>query len=251
MIIQIQKLILIFTRITSFIVLTPGFSYKGFPNIAKVFISFSLTMIVYLMTPDIEVTGAYLLFIILIIKEVLFGLTLGFVSKLFFSASEIAGQFIDFKVGFSMGNIYDPSTGTHVSNYGKVYYWLSITAFFLLNLHHRLIESIIRSFNYVPINHVNIQNLGVEGIVKLFALVFELGFNLAAPLIIVVLLTDIIMGTISRTIPQINVLMLGMPMKILVSILIFLVISSGVLNSIGKILEMMPGYMENFFQYFA
>jgi len=251
MIIQLQKLILILVRITAFIVLCPGFSFRSLPNIMKVAISFSLTMLVYFMTPEMQVTGSIPLFIILTVKEAIFGLAIGYISQLVFTAVEIAGRFIDFQVGFSMGTVYDPNTGSNISNYGKLYYWLTVCVFFLLNLHHRLIETMIQSFNYIPITTVDLKNLSIAGMIKLFGQVFEIGFNLAAPLIIVILLTDIILGIISRTIPQINVLLLGMPLKILVSMVIILAVFSSLLKSIANTLGMIPGYLNEFFQLFT
>ncbi len=72
----------------------------------------------------------YYIFFILVIKETLFGLAIGYVTQLIYGIMEIAGQLIDFQVGFSMASVYDPSLGRNASNYGKMYYWLSICVFF-------------------------------------------------------------------------------------------------------------------------
>jgi len=244
--IQIQQVILIFMRITAFIVLCPGISFKGIPNIFKIGIALSLTILVYSTVPEIVVVDNLLLFAILVIKEALFGLSIGFVTKLVFSTMEMAGQFIDFQVGFSMASVFDPSIGINASNYGRVYYWMSLCAFFLLDMHHRLIATLIQSFEYVPLTSVNIDGLTVGAVLNIFSRVFELAFNLAAPMIIVLLLTDVVLGVISRAVPQINVLMLGMPLKAMVSFLVSMVGLSWLLNSIGNIIQLMPDYIEGF-----
>lgn len=248
MIIQLQKLILIFLRITSFIVVCPGFSYKGFPNILKVSLSFVFTVLVYSITPEIEIGNELLYFLLLSFKEVLLGVAIGFISKVIFAAAEIAGQLIDFQVGFSMASVYNPLSGTSASNYGKVYYWLSISLFFVLDLHHAVIETLVKSFQYVPLGTVVLNEFNPEGIVKLFGIAFELGLNLSVPMIIVVLVTDIALGIISKTVPQINVLMLGMPLKAIISFIAFMMILSWVMREISGIVGSVPGYIENFLQ---
>lgn len=248
--IQLQKLILIFIRITAFIVICPGFSFKGLPNIIKIALSFGLSMIIYAISPELELNTQLFHLGILTIKEVLFGLALGYVTNLIFSTVEMAGQLIDFQVGFSMAAVFDPSMGSTVANYGRVYYWLSIALFFILNMHHHIINTLIQSFEYVPITTVDFGGLGVHAIIRLFALTFELAINLAAPVLIVVLVTDVVLGIISRTVPQINVLMLGMPLKSMISFIFSLITLSWLTNSMGKIMASMSEHLSGLMNLF-
>lgn len=244
MIIQLEKLLLILVRITSFIFLCPGFSFSGLPNTVKIALSFSISIILYMILPEIGVISGLFHFVVLIIKETLFGIAMGYITQLVYGIMEIAGQLIDFQVGFSMASVYDPSMGTTASNYGKTYYWLSISIFFLLDMHHRVIETLIKSFEYIPIGTAGFQGLTVLSILNLFSRVFELAVNLAAPMIIVVLVTDVVLGIISRTVPQINVLMLGMPLKSMVSFFITILMLSWLMKTIGNGLYLIPEYME-------
>lgn len=246
MVIQLQKLILILVRITAFFVICPGFSFKGLPNILKIAIAGSLSFMVYMVTPEIQIIDESLTFIILSIKETLFGLSMGYVTNLIFATMEIAGQLIDFQVGFSMASVYDASLGKTASNYGKIYYWLSICVFFMLNMHHKILETLLKSFEFVPLTTVSFIGFRLDSIIYIFSKVFELALSLAAPIIIVVLITDIILGVISKTVPQINVLMLGMPLKSMVSFVISLLTIFWIINTMGNIIQMMPGYLEGF-----
>lgn len=250
MIIQLQKIFLIFLRITSFIVVTPAFSFKGLPNIYKVGLSSVLSFFAYMIVPEMAIESEMFSFFLLAIKETAFGLAIGFVTKLIFSAIETAGHLIDFQVGFSMGSVYDPSLGVQASNYGILYYWMAICALFLLDLHHLLIAAIIKSFQLVPLSTINIDGLSVDAVLSIFSKVFELGLNLAAPMIIVVLITDVVLAVISRTVPQINVLILGMPLKAMVSFVAAMVSISWILSSMGNILKLIPQYLEGFVRLF-
>lgn len=250
MVFELNKFILILVRITSFIVICPCFSFKGLPNTFKIGLAFSLSILVYTLTPYVEVTEDLLFLFLLIIKESLFGLGLGYVTKMIFTSVEIAGQLIDFQAGFSMASVYDPSIGILASNYGKIYYWFSISILFILDMHHQIIENIILSFHYVPISTVNLARFSVEEIVNLFGLVFKLGFNIAVPMIIVVLVTDIVLGIISKTVPQINVLMLGMPLKAMVSFVFTMLILSQLMNPIGNVIGLISVYLKGFISIF-
>lgn len=250
MTIQLQTIILIFIRITSFIVVSPGFSIKGLPSVAKIALSMGITLATYSAVPVMDQEAGTFFFAILVLKEVLLGIAIGFITKLFFSAVEIAGNFVDFQVGFSMGAVYDPSMGINVSYYGKIYYWLSMCVFYLTNLHHIVIKSLIQSFQSMPISSTNIGDFGVEGMMKLLGIIFELAFNLSAPMVIVALLTEVILGLISRSVPQINVLILGMPLKIVASFVIMLILLPTLIENIHEILPLMVKYMNEFVQSF-
>ena len=244
MIIQIQKLILIFIRITSFIVICPGFSLKAMPNIFKIGLASTFTFIAYVMTPQIDFIDSMWLFAFIVIKEALFGLCLGFVTDVVISAMEMAGSLIDFQAGFSMGAVFDPSTGIRASNYGRLYYWLALSVFFILDMHHKVIESLLDSFRYVPLGSMVFNGNIVYAVLKIFSRIFELSINLAAPIIVVALVTDVVLGVISRTVPQINVLILGMPLKILISFFIVMLSLSWIMNAMGNIISLTPGYTE-------
>ncbi|EDP69231.1 flagellar biosynthetic protein fliR/B [Carnobacterium sp. AT7] len=246
--IQLQTIILIFIRVTSFIVVSPGFSFKGLPSVAKIALSMGITLAAYSAVPVMEQEAGTVLFAVLVIKEVLLGIALGFITKLFFTAVEIAGNFVDFQVGFSMGAVYDPSMGINVSYYGKIYYWLSMCVFYLTNLHHVVIKSLVKSFTTVPISNSNLGDFGVEGMMKLLGIIFEIAFNIAVPMMIVALLTEVILGLISRSVPQINVLILGMPLKIVASFVMILVLLPTLVKNIQTTLPLMVKYMNEFMQ---
>lgn len=81
--IQLQTIILIFIRVTSFIVVSPGFSIKGLPSVAKIALSMGITLAAYSAVPVMEQEAGTVLFAVLVIKEVLLGIALGFITKLF------------------------------------------------------------------------------------------------------------------------------------------------------------------------
>ncbi len=241
-VLEVQSYLFILARITSFIVAVPGFSHRSLPNTSKVALAAILSWVVYLNMPASPVFEQTLLFMLAVLREALIGLSMGFAARLVFSGIEMAGQFIDFQVGYTMGAIYDPATGTASSYYGKLFYWLSIMVFFMLNFHHALLMAVMDSFKVAAAGQIGFGSLTLTGVLYIFSYAFRIAVCIAAPMIIVLLVTDIVMGLLSRTVPEINVFMLGMPLKALVGLVAFLMMSSALMSSSGQALGLMGGF---------
>ena len=243
---ELITFILVFARIASFMVTAPGFSLKQAPTMLKIGLSFFTSLIVFASLPEMAAAGNLVIFTFLVIKEVLVGIALGFVVQLIFSAVEMAGQFIDFQVGFSMGSVYDPSVGIQASNYGRMYYWMALALFFLSDMHHIVLTNLLNSFEMVPLTESTLEGTTIDGMVWLFVKMFEVSFMLAAPVVLVAFITDCVLGIVSRSVPQINVLMLGMPMKILISFFFLLLFLPNFMQLVNNLFPEMDLYMKEF-----
>ncbi|WP_028273849.1 flagellar biosynthetic protein FliR [Atopococcus tabaci] len=239
----VQQFFIVLMRISLFVVLCPGFSFKGVPQFVKVAISFGITAAVYTTMPPLESVLPTGLFILLLLKEALVGAAIGFIAQLFFTGIEMAGNLVDFQVGFSMASVYDPMMGVQASNYGRVYYWISMCVFFFTNMHHQVIRTLVQSYEFVPVTQTNFTHFGTEGFIHLFGYVFEIALNLAFPLVLVSLLSEVVLALLSRTVPQINVLILGMPLKITVSLLFLFFFLPTLIQNIGDVLPEMIRYI--------
>lgn len=248
--ITIQFFMLIMIRIASFIWISPGFSFRSMPQLGKFVIAAGISLAVYGILPlpaELLTAG---MFILLGVKEVLLGIAIGYISQLFFSGIEMAGTFVDFQVGFSMSMSYDPMMEIKSAFYGRLYYWILMVSYFATNMHHHLIRILINSYQQIPINQLSFSYMGIEGIVELFGYVFEIGVNLALPLVAVALISEIILALLSRTIPQINVLILGMPLKILGSIIFMYFFLPVLFENIEEVFPELLKYMEEFIHSF-
>ncbi|MFT8954095.1 flagellar biosynthetic protein FliR [Liquorilactobacillus satsumensis] len=225
---------LLLCRIASFLAISPVFSQRGFPNLAKIVVGGSLVIAAYPAVGDFKEISSLLLFGVIALKEILFGLAMGYLSQLVFSGVMMAGEMIDFQVGFSMAQAYDTTMEVAASQFGKLYYWLTLAVFFMLNLHHQLILGLMESFKIVPLGTAVIKGTTVEGVVELFEKTVVMALSLAAPLVIAVLIIDIVLGVISRSIPQINILMLSLSIKTAVAILLFLLVLPNLLDFLAN-----------------
>ncbi|MGX7327796.1 flagellar biosynthetic protein FliR [Enterococcus bulliens] len=249
---MLEASLLIFVRILFFILLCPVFSSKTVPNLVKISFSVILTIVVIQVLPIEQLQGYSwnILLIVYIIKEILFGFALGFLSQLVFVGIEMAGQLIDFQVGFSMAQVYDPTFQMSASPYGKLYYWLGISLFFILDLHQLVIKGLVESFQLVPIGTVSFNGVKIEGIIQLFLKVVEIGLNLAAPIVIALLVIDLILGILSRAVPQINLLMLSLSIKTGISFCFFLYLIPNIFHYLSKVLPLSYQYVEQLIQSF-
>lgn len=239
-ILDFEIYLLILSRIASFIFASPFFSIRGIPAIFKIGFSLILAFIVFMALPQahIDIAGT-LVFYLLIMKEVVIGLFMGIIATLIFKAIQIAGQLTDIQIGFAMSAIFDPATQSSTSLFGRLYNWIGLVIFFTIDGHHYLLKAVTDSFTFTPVGLVDIGQVGMMEVVYIFSRSFLVAFQIGIPLIIVAFMTDVVMGFIARTVPQLNVFILGMPFKVLVTLFAFLlllpVVSNLMVSVIGEI----------------
>lgn len=215
-------LLLVFVRIISFIGSSTIFSIKGVPGIAKVGLGFVLSLLIFNLVkydPKI-ISGSLISLLASGASECLFGLILGFTTSLIFYGIQAGGQFMDIQVGFSMASEFDSMSSTNVTLIGNLTNFVGICIFFIINGHHVLIQCIIKSFDIVQVGGLSLNGNIFQYIISLILQLFGLSLRIAAPVLITVFLTDFTMGLISRTVPQLNLLMLGLPVKMLGGLLV-------------------------------
>lgn len=246
---NVEFFLLVFIRITSFFVAGPFFSMRGIPAILKIGFSFVITIIIFFTLPKTLIhMNTPMMFYMLLIKEVLVGLTLGFVTNLVFLTIQMGGQIVDIKVGFSMSAMFDPVSQSSVSIFGRLYNWIGLVLFFTLNGHYFLIYGISESFNIAPLGFADIYGIGIENIVFVFSKSFLIAFMISIPIALVIFITDIIMGFIARTVPQLNIFIFGLPLKALVGLLAFVILLPQISNMIIGVLEDIPSTLNKIIQ---
>ncbi|MEA3423157.1 MAG: flagellar biosynthetic protein FliR [Bacillota bacterium] len=236
---------LVLVRITSFIYTSVFFSTKGIPNLLKIGLSIVLSYIIYTaISIDIVVSESIIGYSMQIIFETVYGMALGFATYLVFVSIQMAGQLIDFQIGFSIGTTYDPVTQNKISIFGKIYYWLGFALFLAVDAHHYLILSLIRSYDIMPIGMKSIAIVNGLDFIFIFTNSFKVAFQIALPMLMILFLTDIIMGMLARTVPQINVFILGLPMKVLIGITVLIILIPAVSSMIMPVIESLPYYLD-------
>lgn len=236
-------MLFVFIRLSAFFgsmnIMFPG----GTPNIFKVGFSLFMSAIIsFTIDIDVNITSTMAL-ISYTVMEVITGLVLGYITGLCFNALRIGGSLIDQQLGLSMASIYDPNTQSQTTLIENLMYWMGMLVFFSMNGHHKLIEGIQESFILIPIGESILEN-NFGYIINVFVQCFTIGFKIAVPITLALIITDLIMGLISRSVPQLNVMIVGMPLKVLVGIMFFIIALPFIMTQVHNLINKIPSILD-------
>ncbi|KPU44703.1 flagellar biosynthetic protein FlhB [Oxobacter pfennigii] len=225
---------------------------KGIPNMVKANLGVFIALLIFNFAPyDSSIIPETTFGLISVAAgECVLGLSMGYISTLFLNAVMMSGQLMDMHVGFGMVSQFDPMTSTEVSILGSLSNLIGLLVFLIIDGHHIIIEAIIESYNVVPLLGVNIPPEAGTYVLMLFIKLVAVSLKLAAPIIVVIFITEIAMGLIARTVPQLNILMMGMPLKVLLGLFAFSAAIPGLIHMYIKVFEGIPGDLNNFFSLF-
>ncbi|MFP4013677.1 MAG: flagellar biosynthetic protein FliR [Chitinispirillaceae bacterium] len=221
---QVQYFLLMFVRVVTMVSLLPIFGASNIPVQIKVALSVLLTAALFSTQlasgfPQLPASFSAGMFILLVAKEVMVGLAVGFAASFLFAAVQFAGRLIDTEMGFGFVELADPITNQSTTVLGQFQVVLFTILFLLFNGHYFMLISIQKSFELIPLMGASFP--GGEMTVHITAMVadiFIIALKLAAPIFVTLLLTEIAMGIVARTVPQINIFFVGLPLKIFVGI---------------------------------
>ncbi len=242
---QMTILFLVFIRIASFFAVVPFFTMRGVPNLMKIGLA-GLTAYLIYPTVDIEavlIPEGILNHVLLISGEVMVGLVLGYVVLLVFLGIRIAGQMVDLQMGLLMASVFDPQFGSPVTLMGQFYYLLGTVFFFVINGHHSLLAALAGSFTIVPPGLYIPAAATVWSMMDLFYWIFILAFQIALPVVAVLLMVDVSLGLLAKTVPQLQVFMVGLPLKLgvgMITLILVVPLMAAVFENIfnGMVTEM-------------
>ena len=216
-------LLLIFVRLTSFFMIAPLFSMKGVPTQFKLGFASFIALVAVTNLPVDEPLLLDSFYILLIIKEVGVGLALGFTAALLLYTVQIAGAFIDFQMGFSMASVMDPQTGSQVPIMGHFKYILALLFLLTVNGHHLLLDGVMQSFQVFPVESIAFS-AKMEDVAhfftRLFVEMFMIALQMALPIVGALVLVDVALGILAKTVPQMNIFAVGLPLKIIVGLIL-------------------------------
>lgn len=220
--------LLIFVRALGLILMVPILGNKNVPYMAKIAMTFFLSILV-VSTRSFEVSVSsvdVINFGLAVITEFVIGWLIGFSAYLVFSVLSLAGQFIDMQIGFSMVNVFDPMSQIQLTITGNLYYYLLILIALVTNAHYFFIEALIKSYDLIPLGKMALTPDLYASLIGYMTRYFELALTIAAPIFFVMIITNVVLGILARTVPQLNMFVIGFPIKILFGLLtIFVTLS--------------------------
>ncbi len=215
-----ELFLLVLVRISGIFVMSPLFSSQNIPNTFKIGFTLLFSILLTSFLDVSQINNINSNYVVLIMKELAVGIALGFISYAFMATFYVLGQIVDMKIGFGMVNVIDPQNRVQIPLMGNFYYILAFLMFLITNGHHTFIKALVDSYDIVPIGRFSFSQDIAFSIVNILSKTFSIGFRLSAPIVVVIILTDILLGIMSRTMPQMNVFVVGLPLKIIIGMFI-------------------------------
>jgi len=239
--------LLLFGRLSGLFLSAPILSSRMVPGRLKVLIvamlAFTLSYVVPLQDSVSSITTPGL-FIAALVVEFVVGYTMGFVTYVALGAIQTAGQLMDMQMGFAIVNVIDPASGTQIPLMGNLTQTIALMMYLAMNGHHYLIQALVQSYKIIPVMGLSMNHRLLDWLTEITVYMFIIALKIAAPLVIAVLTTDIAMGFIARTVPQMNVFMVGMPLKIVLGLGALLVMFPVYIWAFGVLFERFFAYLD-------
>lgn len=224
-----QVFLLIMVRLNAMIIIAPFFSSGVIPFRLKAILSFLITLVIFpaIAAQGYDITGNTGLYYMMIIREVAIGIYIGFLVAIIFSAFQLAGQFFAVQIGFGMSEVLDPLAQVSIPLVGQLKNLIGLLVFLAMNGHHFLIEALYRSYELAPVINMNVASTGklFQFLMHSFSGMFMVALKIALPVLGVIFLISVSMGVLAKAAPQMNIMMLGFPFKIIVAFGIMLLIT--------------------------
>lgn len=216
--------LLVSTRLAMVFIATPPFASIPVPAMARVLLVFGLAAGMVGAIPPVTVAS---LDVGTLLSAVLFEAVVGgvFAAGLFaaFAAFQFAGRLLDFQIGFGMASLVDIATRNNMPLIGALLSMLASLLFFLVDGHLALLRLIHLSLEKLPPGG-SIASLDIGSVIAQFATCFSFGLMLVAPVVLCLLIIDLGMAFMSRTMPLMNVFVMSMSLKVLVGLVVLAIL---------------------------
>lgn len=248
--VNLEAFLLIWARISGIFLIAPVFSSRNIPGMIKVGLSGLIAFIALFIVPNLEVSENIFLFTMALVGEVFIGFIIGFFVQIIFAAIQLAGQIIDMQMGFMIVNVVDPEHGIQVPLMGNFKFLLALVIFLSINGHHMLITAIVQSYHFIPLQGMIIDEHFINILIDLFRWMFLVSLQIAAPVAGALFISNLALGIVARTVPQMNVFMVGMPFKIGGGLLMLIVSLPLYIYILSSLFSRTFTRLDDFIQYF-
>jgi flagellar biosynthesis protein FliR len=244
---QAELFFLVFIRVGAIVMMLPILGDRTTPARIKAGLSLLIT---FLVIPSLEkpagITEDLFTLGMKMGGELLVGVILGFAGRLVFEGIQMAGQLVGFQMGFAIVNIIDPITSEQVSIISELQYLLAGLLFLAVNGHHLFLHAVSESYSVVPVLGFHLTGALMQGLVDLTREMFVISMKISAPIIVALVFANIGLGLVARTVPQINIFVVGFPLQIAIGLIgigltapVFLHVATGLFSGLTGQISML------------
>ena len=217
---NVANFLLLILRFSGIVAFFPFFDSRLIPVSLKGAMIFFLALLFFPLLPPFDTNISILEFILAGLSEILLGFMSAFFLQIVFNAIAYAGEILGFSIGMSISSAYDPVSGAQNLIIAQILSLVALLVFLALDYHHLIFILIAKSLYSTPLGSFWIDSNMIMYFIKAMANLFIIGFTIAFPVVGVILLSEIIFGMITRTHPQFNLLVIGLPLKIIIALIV-------------------------------
>ena len=218
---EFERFLFVFFRVGALVLFVPILGSRQVPSSMKIGFILFLSIAIFPLVegrPLPDPRGIFDLAIFLI-SDVTIGLGIAFITRLIFTAVQIAGTVVDFQMGFGVVNVIDPQTDTQVSVTAQFHNIIAVLIFLAVDAHHFIIQAIVESFLIINPAEISFADITPGYMLHLFSGTFTTAVKIAAPIMAILFFLSVGLGLVARTVPQMNVFIVGFPLQIGVGLL--------------------------------
>jgi flagellar biosynthesis protein FliR len=242
---------LVLGRTGALLMTAPIFGTQALPKQVQALLAVAMSLLVtpVFMTASMPPIGNLAEYGRLMANEVFVGLMLGLGINILFSGVQVAGQIVSQLSGLSLADVFSPGFEEDVSVFSQLFYFLTLSVFVAVGGHRIVTQALLDTFVALPPGHAALGNNFVEVLTSIITQAFVLGIRAAGPLLVALLLSNLVLGLISRTLPQINVIAVGFGLNSLLALgLLFLSIGAAAWTFQEPTIDVMNRIQESFVQ---
>lgn len=244
---NVANFLLLLLRFSGIVAFFPFFDSRLIPMSLKGAMIFFLALLFFPMLPPFNTNISILGFMVAGLSELLFGFLAAFFLQIVFNAITYAGELLGFSIGMSVSSTYDPVSGTQNLIVAQVLSLVAMLVFLSLNFHHVIFSLIAKSLYTTPLGGFMLSENMAVFFIKAAGSIFVIGFTIAFPVVGIILLSEIIFGMITRAHPQFNLLVIGLPLKVLIAFVVLIIALPAMMwhfkEEIGMALKVIAKFM--------
>jgi flagellar biosynthetic protein FliR len=243
---KLEAFLLVYVRCATFCSTAPLLSHQTINRRVRAIVALCLALVIFgpmeLSLPEYDTVFE---FTMLVLKEAIVGLSIGFTARIIMSTIVMAGEFMDREIGFTMSQNFDQSQGAMVTITAELYDKMVYLIILITNMHHYIIKAIAQSFELIPVGKENFQySYLYTTALDFIGQYFSVGFRIAMPMFIGIMMLNVILGVLAKSSPQMNMFAVGMQLKVLCGLMVLSVTIMFVPNITNYLVERMREMVE-------
>lgn len=225
---DLEFFLLVLVRVSCFVFVAPFFSMTNTPRNVRIGLSLLTAILLYYMVPRPEIVYNTLIgYVIIVLKEAVTGLLIGYAANLCTTIVSFAGHIADMEMGLSMASMFDPTTKETTTISGIYYNYMVLLMLIISGMHQYLLKALAETYILIPVNgmifHSDKLFAAMTGFMSDYIII---GFRICLPIFAVMIILNAVLGVLAKVSPQLNMFAVGIQMKVLVGITVLFVTTS-------------------------